>query len=827
MQGFIQDLRHSARMLIKNPGFTLIAILSIAIGVGANAAMFSVADGLVIRPLPVPRAGEVMTINALLAAGGRASQFSYPEYIDLRDQTRSFNGLVAYELVVTTFINRPDEPAQRRAGMTVSGNYFEAMRVRPALGRFFRADEDLVPGRDAVIVLDYDEWQQRFAADPTIVDRRIRVGTVDFTIIGVAPRGFTSIDHDLHPAFYVPLAMYSTIQIGVPPDVLTRRDQRTFTVKGRLKPDVSLAQAREDVRQIGRNLERSYPDTNRNRTFTVQTQLDAFTSGSGRADATFVAMFLTLAFIVLVVACANVAGLLTSRAPARSREIAMRLAVGAGRSRIIRQLVTESLLIAIGGGALGLAFGYAVIAMFQRIEYATDIPLKLTYALDARALIVGIVVATAAALASSLVPAWRAAGTDLVSTIKDPGAVASRRQRLWGRSTLVCSQIALSLALLTVSMFLYRSFQAELVKGPGFRTDHILTVTFDPGLARYDDARARVFYRQVKEAVQALPGVTSVSLASAAPMKTGDIRGVQVVPEGFQFRDGVENIWPPSIDVDDRYFATVGIPIVNGRAFSPGDTADAPRVAIVNQTFAARYWPGLNPVGKRLRLDSADRAFAEVVGVAADVKYFFIVESPVEFVYLSQMQGSPPRTTLLVGTRDAAAGMAAPVRDVVRAIDPNMPVFGVRTLEDFYDSRIVYTSQLVVGSVVGMGSMGLVLALVGLYGLVSYNAQRRTREIGIRIAVGANPAAVLRMVLRHGLTLAIIGIVMGLAVSAAANQAMSAAFATTVFGRLGSEGSVAVYMQTVVALIAVVMLAAYFPARRASRIDPLQTLKTE
>jgi putative ABC transport system permease protein len=822
-----QDLRHSARMLIKNPGFTLISVLSMAIGVGANAAMFSVADGLVIRPLPVPRAGEIMTISAVRKAGGRSSGLSHPEYLVLRDQTHSFNGVVAYQLVVTTFINRPDEPAQRRAGMAVSGNYFDAMQLRPALGRFFRPDEDRVPGRDAVLVLDHDEWQQRFAADPAIVDRRIRVGGMDFTVIGVAPAGFTSIDHDLHPSFYVPLAMYTAVQNGAPADALTRRDVRAFTVKGRLNPGVSIEQAREDVRQIAANLERAYPDTNRNRSFIVRTQLDAFTSGPGRADATFVAMLVTLAFVVLVVACANIAGLLTSRAPARSRDIAMRLAIGAGRSRIVRQLVTETLLVAIGGAALGLLFGYAVIAMFQRIEYPTDIPLKLTYALDARALIVGIVVATAAAIASSLVPAWRASRTDLVSTIKDPGAVASRRQRLWGRSTLVCSQIALSLTLLTVSMFLYRSFQAEFTKGPGFRTDHMLTVTFEPGLARYDDARTGVFYRQVKESVQALPGVTSVSLASAAPMKTGDIRNVQVAPEGFQFRQGADNVAVPSINIDERYFATTGIPIVNGRAFSPNDTSESPRVAIVNQTFAARYWPGQNPVGKRLRLDSADRAFAEVVGVAADVKYFFIVESPVEFVYLSQMQGSLPRTTLLVGTRDAAAGMAAPVRDVVRAIDPNMPVFGVRTLEDFYDSRIVYTSQLVVGSVVGMGSMGLVLALVGLYGLVSYNAQRRTREIGIRIAVGANPAAVLRMVLRHGLTLAISGIVMGLIVSTGANQAMGAAFAATVFGRIGSDGALAVYAQTVAALIGVVMLAAYLPARRAARIDPLQALKTD
>jgi len=824
-----QDLRHGVRMLRKNPGFTVIAIISIAIGVGANAAMFSLADGLVIRPLPVTRPGDVLTIAGVTPGALGNAPLSYPDYIDIRDQNRSFSGVVAYSLVVTSFVNRPDEPAQRRAGMAVSGNYFDAMNVRPALGRWFRADEDQAPERDAVVVLDYDEWQQRFAGDPTIVDRHLRVANVDFTVIGVAPKGFTSIDHDLHPAFYIPLAMARAVQPRIPIDRMVKRDVRFLDVKGRLKPGVSLADARQDVHQIAVNLQRSYPDSNRNFDLTAQTQFDAFTRGPGRTDATFVAMLMTLAVAVLIVACANVAGLLTSRAPVRAQEIALRLAVGAGRSRLIRQLVTESLLVAIGGGLLGLALSDVVIRLFQRIEYPTDLPLKLTYAIDTRVVIVSILAATFAAILSSLVPAWRASKTDLVSTIKAPAALTEKRQRLWGRSVLVCGQIALSLALLTVSVFLYRSFRVELDKGPGLRTDHLLMVTFEPALARYDDARTRGFYRELEDTARATPGVTSVALASAAPLKAGDIGFRFVAPEGFQFRAGTENVGVPTTEVDDHYFETVGIPILSGRGFSVTDTTDAPRVAIVNQTFASHYWPGQSAVGKRIRLDDADRTMAEIVGVAANAKYFFIVEGPQEFLYLSHMQGTAPRSTLLVATTGPAAALASRMRDVVRSIDANMPVFGVRTMEDFYAARVVYTTNLVVGCVVGMGSMGLVLALVGLYGLVAYSAHRRTREIGIRVAVGASPRAVLRMVLRHGLNLAISGVAVGLVASVAANNALRAAFSRTLIGNVvaipGSD--LVVYAQAVAAVIALVLLAAYLPARRASRVDPLVALKTE
>lgn len=827
MSGFLQDLSHGARMLLKSPGFALVAIISIAIGVGANAAMFSVADGLVIRPLPVPRPGEIVTIRAIVPDGIRNNSLSYPEFLDVRTQSHSFSSVVAYTLCVTSFVDRPDDPAQRRVGLAVSSNHFDAAGLTPALGRWFRPEEDDAPGRDAVVVLDYDEWRERFGADPQIVDRRLRVGGVDFTVVGVAPPGFSSLDHDLHPAFYIPLAMVSAVQSEVPADTRTRREVRNLVVKGRLKPGVSVSEAREDVQQIARNLAREYPDTNRDRDLTALTQFAAFTDGPGRTDATIVGMLVTLAFVVLIVACANVAGLLTSRAPVRAREVALRLAVGAARGRIVRQLVTESLLIAVGGGLLGLLFGYGVIALFQRIEYATDLPLKLTFALDTRVVFVGALLAAASALLSGLVPAWQATRADLVSIIKAPAGNPVKRQRLWGRSLLVGGQIALSLVLITVASFLYRAFQGDLDKGPGFRTDRILTLTFEPGLARYDDAQRRSFYRTLKDTVASAPGVAAVSLVSAAPMKAGDIAGVLAAPEGFVFPRGARNVGVPSINVDENYFSTLDIPIVSGRAFRATDTPDAPRVAVVNQTFANRYWPGQSAVGKRIRLFGPAGGDVEVVGVAHDAKYFFVVESPLEFVYLPHMQGSTARSTLLVGTTDAPAALASRLREMVRAIDPNMPIFGVRTLDDFYLARVVYTSHLIIGVVAGMGGMGLVLALVGLYGLVSYNARRRTREIGIRVAVGASPRRVRQMVLRHGCNLAVGGIVVGLIASAAANNLLRAAFAQTVVMSATVGNEVGVYVQAVTGVIVVVLLAAYLPARRAARVDPLIALRTE
>jgi len=817
-----QDLRHGVRMLVKNPGFTAIAVVSIAVGVGANAAMFSVADGLVLRPLPVPNAGNVVTVDALSpGVGFRNPRLSYPEYVDVRDQAKSFDGLTAYTLVITSFARAINEPVERKAGMAVSGNLFDAMRVRPALGRSFRPDEDQVGRRSPVVILDYDEWAQNFSADPAIVDRRIRLGGVDFTVIGVGPKGFTGIDHDVHPAFYVPLAMWTTVQTGLTGDELTRRDAEAsaFVVKGRLKPGVSLSQARADVQHIAANLAKAYPDTNRGRGLIARTQLEAFARNPG-SDTGIVTMLLTLSIAVLVVACANVAGLLASRAPARAREFALRLATGAPRRRLIGQLLNESLLIAVGGSVAGLALAYGGVAMFQRLEFPTDLPLKLTFALDTRALSVGIVAAVASAVIASLIPAWQATRTDLVSALKDRTATASS-SRLWGRSILVSGQIALSLVLLTVSVFLYRAFQVELQRGPGFRTDHVLMMTFDPSLARYDATRSKQFFAALKERALAEPGVRSVALTSTVPMKADTMIPIPVAPEGFKFEPGTENVNVLAGRVDEGYFDTSGIPVLTGRVFRATDTADAPHVAVVNATFAARYWPKQSPIGKRIRLDRASPEFVEVVGMVGDVKNLFIALPAAEFLYVPQLQQPGTQSTLLVQTAGDPAPMASRIREVVRGLDANMPAFGVRTMEHFYFERGVYTTRLIVGTVAAMGSTGLLLSLAGLYGLVAYRSGQRTREFGIRIAVGAHPWSVLRMVLRQGLVLSSAGVAVGLAASVATRGFLRGVFPSQGTIDLGT------YVLVVPALVAVTVLAAFIPARRAASIDPVNALRAE
>jgi predicted permease len=820
-----KDLLHGLRVLMKNPGFTMIAVVSIAIGVGANAAMFSVADGLVFRPLPVPRASEVVSILGQARDTGFGNRnLSYPDYIDLRNRSTHFDNIVAYTLAITSFTNRSNEPAQRKVGMAVSGNFFDAMEVRPALGRTLRPDENDVPGRDPVVVLDHEEWRQQFAADPSIVDKRIRLGGVEFTVVGVTPEGFTGIDHDVKPSFYIPIAMYMSVQNGVQPDLLTRRDARTFVVKGRLAAGATMNEARQEMQQLASSLAQTYPATNQNRDVLVRTEFDAYRDRPGAGDTNLVVMLMTLALLVLAIACANVAGLLASRAPARAREIALRLAVGAGRFRLFRQLVTESLLLAAGGGLLGLLLGYGVISAYRTIEYPTDIPLKLTFELDTRALLVAIIVAAGSAVLSSLLPAWRATHTDLVPSLKDAAAVeVEKGGRLWGRSFLVCAQVALALMLVTVTIFMYRAFNSRLTQGPGFRTEGLIFASFDPMLARYDDTRAESFFRDVKERAAGLPGVTSVALASTVPMRTDNLQVSQIAPDGFTFPAGIESAVCPSVLVDEGYFDTTGIRIVEGRGFRTTDDKDSPQVAIVNQRFVQRYWPGQSAIGKLVNIRNAvSPKTVEIIGVAADSRYFFIVEPQLEFMYFPHAQSPVSRRSLVLATSGSAAALADPLRGLVRSIDPQMPMLGLRTMEDYYASRVIHISRLIVGTVGGLGAIGVLLAVIGLYGLVAYSVTRRTREIGIRIAVGAAPSSVLRMVLRRGMILAGVGIAFGIAGSIATNGLLVGVFQNQMPGY-----SVWSYALAVPTLVAITLIAAYIPARRAARTDPLRALRQD
>ena len=817
------DLRYGARMLASSPGFSIVAIISIAVGVGANAGMFSVADTLVLRPLSVSRPSEIMNVSAVVPQSGFASPVtaavSYPDYVDVRDHSRSFARVMAYQLVVTGFAATATQSSQRTFGIAVSGNTFDTLGVQPALGRSFGVDADRVVGRDAVVVIDDGLWQRQFASDPGVVGRRVRVGGIDMTVIGVMPPSFTGPDQFVLPSFYIPLAMLPRLNSAAG-DELTRRDLRNLIIKGRLNPGVSVARASEEVQLVAANLARQYPETNRNHGLTVRTEFEARVNARPPLAVTALGV-MALAFAVLLVACANVAGLLASRAPVRAREIALRMAIGAGRVRLVRQLLIESLLIAAVGGLVGLMLAQAIIAVFQRLQVPSDVPLKLAFALDERVLIVAMLVAASSAILSSLLPALQTTRVDLTATLKSVGT--SHRGRLWGRHVLVAGQVALALILLTVAVFLFRGFRGEIDRGPGFRTDHILLASFSPDMIRYDAPRTESFYRSLVERTKALPRVQSVALTSSAPMDAISVENTSVAPEGFQFPAGTDHVNVRSARVDDGYFDAIGVRLIRGRAFGAIDTADASRVAVVNEAFARHYWPGQDAIGKRFRLLARDRSWFEIVGVAATTKYRSLSEGPTEFIYYAWRQRPAAVSTLVVETQGDAAAMAASVRQVVTSIDANMPMFDVRTMQDLYNVSAIGLSTLLVRIVGGMGAIALVLALTGLYGLMAYSVSRRTREIGIRMAVGAHPGSILRMVLDDGVWLTAIGAIVGVIGSIAMLAVLRALMPFPAMSRF----DVTPYATAVPAMLAVTLLAAYIPARRAARIDPLRTLRAE
>ena len=820
-----QDIKHGCRVLASSPVFTIVSVLSLAIGIGANCAIFSFADALLLRPLPVARPSEIMTVGSTAsfeALNASSLVSSYPDYVDIRDTSKSFEGLVAFSYVTAGFTADPKAPPKLKMGMLVSDNFFMQMGVAPTIGRAFTAEEQRVPGRDAVVILGSTMWAQEFGSDNAVLGRSLRINGHDFTVIGVTPPSFTGMNQYVRADFFVPLMMAARLMSDPKAASLQARDARNLTLKGRLNPGVSQQQAQTELTAIAANLERAHPDTNKNRGLGVRTELQARMAQSP-PDAMLIAMLSTLALAVLFVACANVAGLLTSRAPVRAREMALRLAIGAGRGRLIAQLVTESVLIAVVGGLAGLGIGYAGMTVFRQIQLPTDLPIMLSFRLDQRALVFSFIVAVASAVLFGLVPAIQATRTDLTAVMKAGDAVAPKRRRRWGRAILVGGQVAVSVVLLVVAMFMYRGFREQLVNGPGYRTDHLLLMGFDTTLTRYSELQSERFFEQLAERARGVPGVTNVTLTTAIPMASDSLDFVTIAPEGFQFPEGKENATVLSTRIDEHYFDTFAVPLVLGRNVTVDDDLDAPRVAIVNQQLAQHYWPDQDPIGKRFRLNDAEKTWVQIVGVAKTVKYLFIAEPPTDFVYLPYRQRKPQRMILVTQSAGDPATLVGPLREIVRGLDVNQPIFNVRTMEEFYRMRAVSIFNVLITMVGAMGLMGLGLAIVGLYGLVAYAATRRTREIGIRMAIGATRTTVMRMVLRQGMVLALVGLVIGLVASVGAGELMAAAFPQ---GGKEQRDVLALVLVTPIVL-AVTLLATYIPARRASRINPVQALRYE
>jgi predicted permease len=814
---FLQDVRYAVRMLLKNPGFTLIAALSLALGIGANSAIFSLADALLLRPLPILEPSLVMDISTQ-PPGNPFGSVSYPNFRDLQSKSQSFAGMVAFQVSTLSVATSPRALPQVVFGVIASDNFFRDFGVQPVLGRSFLPDEGKVPSRDAVVVIAYDFWQTRLGKDPSVIGRNLRIKGIDFTIVGVAPPAFTGIDQFINPAVYLPAMMTQRLDAAIN-DPLEDRGNNSYTVKARLKPGASSQTARAEIAAIWSNLQLQYPDANGNLSISVQTELQSRVSHSP-TDAAIIALLMGLVGVVLLIACANVASLLLGRARARTREIALRISLGATRTRLLSQLLTESLLLALIGGALGLWIAYGGITFLQTIRIPHDPPITISPRLDARVLLFSLIAAVVSSAVFGLAPALRSLKTDLVPALKANSGGQTAGGRTIGRNTLVVGQIALSMVLLVAASMLLTGFRKMLAADPGFSTDRRVMLGFDTSLVRNTPPQTRDFYRKLIDQARALAGVRSASLARSIPFSPEQY-GTSVAPEGYQFPKGqnAESLFANI--VDQYYFDTMNISIPRGRKFTADDRDGSARVAIVNEEFAKTYWPNQDPLGKRFHLNDAKGPMLEIVGVTKTAKYLFPSETPTKFLYLPFAQNPSNQMLLLVETSADPTPAIAQVREVVRGIDSNQPVFNVRTLSDFFQQRAVAVPLMIAELTSTLGLLGLTLALIGLYGLIAYSVSRRTQEIGIRMAIGADSRSVLAMIIRQGLMLSLLGIAVGGVATIAVAKVLVAGLAG-----LGAMSPVT-FVAVPILLVFVTLAACYIPARRASMVDPMVALHDE
>ena len=819
MRGFrvidtlVQDLRYGARMLRKNLGFTLIAVITLSLGIGANTAIFSLVNTILFRPLPVREPQRLVSVFPTIQRTGEAQAFSYPNYVDMRDRNDVFSDLAAFHFAgMSLSRNGANEIIY---GYLVSGNYFEMLGVKAALGRTFTPEDDRTPGAHPVAVLSYASWQKRFGADRNIVGQTMLLNNRSYTIIGVAPPRFNGTEVIFAPELWAPMMMLGQIEPGS--RQLEQRNISSSYCVGRLKPGVSVAQAESALTNLMAQLGREYPDSNEGKGMmltppglifpTVRTPFIGFAG---------VLMF-TVA-LVLLIACANLAGLFVARAAGRRKEIAIRLSLGASRARLVRQLLTESLLLALAGGGVGVLLAARLIDLVMAFRPPISIPLLIDLRLDWRVLSFTVILSMLTGTLFGLLPALQATKPALAPALKDESALGGyRRSRL--RNALVVAQVALSLVLLVAAGLVVRSLQRMHVMSPGFNPDHVVTLTMSLSNQGYDEARGKQFQQQIIDRLSNLPGVKSAAITDLLPLSLS-ISDSYVFIEGAPPTRGAQTPYALNSRISPGYFQTMEIPLVAGRVFTERDRENAPRTVVINETFARRFWPGQNALGKRFRYRSADGPLVEVVGIVKDGKYFSLGEDPKPFFYLPLLQSYDDTTTLIVRTTNDPGAALATIRGEVLRLDPTMPFAEVKTLTE-HMSLSLFPLRIGASVVGSFGLLALLLAAIGIYGVTAFAVSQRTREIGIRMALGAQGAGVLRLIIKQGLTLMMIGLGLGLAGALMLTRLMS----SVLYGVSATD--VATFVSVTALLGLVVLLACYLPAHRATKVDPLVALRNE
>ncbi len=804
------DLRYGWRQMVRRPGFTGVAVLTLGLGIGANVTMYSWVDGRMRRQLVgVEHADRIVALNTVARTRADLGS-SYPDFVDYRQRRpESVDDLIAYTLAPMNMRTVGDP--QRVFGELVSGNYFDMFGVRAALGRTFLPEEDGTPNRFPVVVFSHNFWQRRFGGNPSVVGSTVTLNGRAFTVIGVAHEGFHGTEPYLNLDLWVPMMMQAAVTGA---DRLSARGNHWLEVMVRLKPGVSLSRAEADLGVVARGLAEAYPKQSFDGIKLYE--LWRAPSMGGAAIAAVMGVQLAVAGVVLLIACANVANLLLASAATRQRETAVRLTLGASRGRLVQQLLTESTLIAVAGGLAGLLFAYWTKDLARLFIPPAPLPIEINPTLNGAVLLFAAGVTTATAFIFGLMPALHGSAS-MMSALKESAVAVTaspRRARL--RKALVIAQVALSLVLLVSAGLFIRTLANAQSVDPGFSARSGVVAAIDLLPAGYDEPRGRAFHDQLLTRVRQIPGVEAASLAQRMPLGFGGNSSLIISVDGYSPSPN-EQMLVYYNRVGREYLRTLGIRLLMGREFTERDTADASGVAVINETMARRYFEGRDPIGGRIRIGPRT---VEVVGVARDGKYGSVTEAPRAFMYLPLQQWYRPDVVLVVTTRGDPGRLATPLHATVRALDANIPLFDMRTIAEHLEIS-VFVQRMIASMLGAFGVLALVLATVGLYGVIAAIAAQRTPEIGMRMALGARTLDIVTMILKQGFGMVATGIAIGLVVAVAVTR-----FFKSLLVGVSATDTVS-FAATTAVLLLVALAATYFPARRAAAIDPLAALRNE
>jgi predicted permease len=811
-----RDLRYAGRTLRTNPLFALIVIVTLGLGIGANTTVFTVVNTLILSPMPVRAPSELVAVASVASTGTAQANtlmpLSHPNFTDYRTQNTVFSGLAGYA-TKRALTWQAQGTSQPLLSEFVTGNYFSILGVGAAMGRTFGLEAETAGDPQAVAVMNYGTWQTRFGAADDIVGRQLRLNNVVVTVIGVTPPGFIGVNGLVGPELWLPLRMAEQLLPNEMRAAVIDRSKPLLQGVARVKPDVTVAQAQANVAALATALARDYPAANEGQTVTVRPIGDVLFGGASTMVRFAGAVLAVVAGVVLLIACSNVANLLLARSAARQQEMAVRVALGASRARLVRQLLTESVCLGLLSGGVGLLIGYFAMQLLAKSLPATGI--FTTSSLDGAVLLFTLLISLATGLVFGLVPALSVSRAGVSGVLQEARTAGRSARRVTVANALLVGQVALSFLLLVTAALFLRSIQRAYEIDPGFKADHLAVYITNPGQAGYDEPQAKAFYRDVTERVARLPGVESVAWASNMPLFARPVGGLRV--DGRPRQSPADSSTTIANTVSRGYFLSSGVAIDKGREFTDVDRAMSLPVAIVNEKLAQDYWPGEEALGKRIQIPG-ERQMREIVGVARTANYSSWGEPPQRCVYVPMEQNHLPAMTLYVRSTEDPAQMVSPVRREISAAGPQVLVSGIRTGQQVVDGSL-FQARIGVALLSVFGVLALGLASIGLYGILAYAVHQRQREIGLRMALGASQPSVLRMIVKQGMSLVAIGMAIGFGAALLVGRLLSRMLFGVGAGDLVSLAVAALVMG------AVALVACYLPARWATRVDPLVALR--